>query len=417
MATRRNRSGSKPIQAFSAGSYTTRNEASGQAEDPAIEEKIRLARKAGKMQKTADYFAGPTSNAANISDSNNIGYYSYEFPVDSLELPQSRAQELRYYRLAYDRDPIVGRGIDLHTEIPMSKITLERPKCSSEEFADYVYDFFQSLVTNSRMFETLLHASREYWTIGEAFLYIEDDPDVAPSLAAKRFVKGKDKDDERNAGTGLGGMESYNPSWGSEDLAVMSSLVPSKRSSINKFSKVAASLVNFTKLSLNTSEELAAEIKRVAAVVKKAKIVTRKLADEPGPADTPAADVPEAGDIPESSPSDLGDDGMGGDDFGGGAASPGGGGGLMPLPDPNSDFSMDGGEEGQMAVPEDKETRDMKKYLALLKKKKELLEELKMVRQTRANDIELFKHICNKDYTGFDRIQLLPPENVEIRKA
>jgi hypothetical protein len=416
MATRRNRSGNKPVQAFSAGSYTTNNEASGKPEDPAIAEKLRLARKAGKMHKTADYFAGPTSNAANISDSNNIGYYSYEFPVDSLELPQSRAQELRYYRLAYDRDPIVGRGIDLHTEIPMSKITLERPKCSSEEFADYVFDFFQSLVTNSRMFETLLHASREYWTIGEAFLYVEDDPDVEPSKAAKGYVDRGNKDDMRNAGTGLGGPESYNPSWGSEDLAVMSSLVPDKRSSITKFSKVAASIATMTKLPLDTSEALASEIKRVAAVIKKAKIVTRKKADEPA-ADAPA-DAP-AGDIPADPMGDTGGDdsmGSGGDlDFGGSSSSPGGG-GIMPLPDPNADFSMEG-EEGQMPVIEDKETRDMKKYLALLKKKKELLEELKMVRQTRANDIELFKHICNKDYTGFDRIQLLPPENVEIRKS
>jgi hypothetical protein len=47
---------------------------------------------------------------ADIADSNNIGYYSYEFPVDALELPASRAEELRFYRLAYDRDPIVGQG-------------------------------------------------------------------------------------------------------------------------------------------------------------------------------------------------------------------------------------------------------------------------------------------------------------------
>jgi hypothetical protein len=418
MATRRNRSGNKPIQAFSAGSYTTRNEASGQAEDPAIGEKIRLARKAGKMHKTADYFAGPTSNAANISDSNNIGYYSYEFPVDSLELPQSRAQELRYYRLAYDRDPIVGRGIDLHTEIPMSKITLERPKCSSEEFGDYVFDFFQSLVTNSRMFETLLHASREYWTIGEAFLYVEDDPDIRPSKAAQGYVDRGNKDEMRNAGTGLSGPESYNQSWGSDDLAVMSSLLPNKRSSITKFSKVAANIAAITKTPLETTEALAAEIKRVSALIKKAKIVTRKMADEPAtPVDAPPADAP-AGDIPDAD-SGEGDDAMGsgGDlDFGGSSSAPSGGGGLMPLPDPNADFGMEG-EDGQMPVIEDKETRDMKNYLSLLKKKKDLLEELKMVRQTRENDITLFKHICNKDYTGFDKIQLLPPENIEIRKA
>ena len=100
-----------------------------------------------------------------------LAVVAIEFPVGCVELPQSRAQELRFYRLAYDRDPIVGRGIDLHTEIPMNKINLDRPKCSSEAFGDYIYDFYRDSVTNSRLFETLLHASREYWNIGEAFLF------------------------------------------------------------------------------------------------------------------------------------------------------------------------------------------------------------------------------------------------------
>jgi hypothetical protein len=84
--------------------------------------------------KTAGGMFGGDSGVgyADIADSNNIGYYSYEFPVDALELPASRAEELRFYRLAYDRDPIVGRAIDLHTELPLSKMELSKPKCSSE---------------------------------------------------------------------------------------------------------------------------------------------------------------------------------------------------------------------------------------------------------------------------------------------
>ena len=415
----RTRPGQRPKahQAFSAGSYTTMNEAGSKPEDPQIQEKIRLARKAGKIEKKADYFAGPTNNMANISDSNNIGYYSYEFPVDSLELPQSRAQELRYYRLAYDRDPIVGRGIDLHTEIPMSKINLERPKCSSEAFADYVFDFFQSLVTNSRLFETLLHASREYWTIGEAFLYVEDDPDIGPCRKAQNYVDAKTKDEKRNAGTGLSGFESYNQSWGSEEISIMSSLLPGKRSSLSKLSKVAAAIAGFSKEPWDDLDEIKGEISRVAGILKKAKLVTRKIAEDPPPPDAGGgSEMPEStGDAPvgdDAGPS-LESDPLGdiGSDSGGSSL---GGGGLLPPPEP-----MMGDEMGEVdpALLEDKETRDLKKYLSLLKKKKDLLEELKNIREARANDIELFKHIENKDYTGFDRIQLLPPENIEIRKS
>src|SRR5271154_2518290 len=132
---------------------------------------------------------------ADIADSNNIGYYSYEFPVDALELPASRAEELRFYRLAYDRDPIVGRAIDLHTELPLSKMELSKPKCSSEEYADFVFDEFNRFVQKTKLFQTLIDAVREYWTIGETFLFVEKPSDIEPcGEAQKQIDKGRKGD-------------------------------------------------------------------------------------------------------------------------------------------------------------------------------------------------------------------------------
>jgi hypothetical protein len=125
---------------------------------------------------------------ADIADSNNIGYYSYEFPVDALELPASRAEELRFYRLAYDRDPIVGRAIDLHTELPLSKMESAKPKCSSEEFADFVYDEYQRFIQKAKLFQVLIDAVREYWTIGEAFIWVEKPNEVEPCKEAKKVL-------------------------------------------------------------------------------------------------------------------------------------------------------------------------------------------------------------------------------------
>lgn len=339
-------------------------------------DKLRMA----GLRKTADLFAGPTNAGANITDSNNIGYYSFEFPVDSLEQPQSRAQELRFYRLAYDRDPIVGRGIDLHTEIPMSKITLERPKCSSEAFADYIYDFYQQLVTNTRLFETLLHASREYWTIGEAFLYIEDSSEVPVCKEAQPYVESQDTDEKRNSGGGTAEIESYNPSWGATSLSL------SRRSSLKKEIEV----LTHQKIgsSSDTADSLGVFLEKFSKV---ARIVTRKHADDDAPPP------------PE-----------GGDDLGGGSPDMSGG-GLMPPPPDSMDMGM--GMEGEGGPPEDKETLELRRYLKLLEKKRTLLEELESLQETRDNDMEMFKHIANKNYTGFEQVQLLPPENIEIKKS
>src|SRR5271157_1412840 len=103
----------------SAGRYTTLS-ADGKTirDDVAYRNKLRSMRGLAdsllgddptiQTGKTASGFGGGEGGVgyADIADSNNIGYYSYEFPVDALELPASRAEELRFYRLAYDRDPI-----------------------------------------------------------------------------------------------------------------------------------------------------------------------------------------------------------------------------------------------------------------------------------------------------------------------
>src|SRR5208282_4294827 len=113
------------------------------------------------MAKQANFLGQSDLGPANIADSDNIGYYSFEFPVDALMLPASRPEELRYYRLAYERDPILARAIDMHTEIPLSKMVLEKPKCSDEEFSDYIFDWYQGLVNRTKMFPTLIDMVRE----------------------------------------------------------------------------------------------------------------------------------------------------------------------------------------------------------------------------------------------------------------
>src|SRR5271170_4684802 len=145
--------------------------------------------------KIAGLFGDGGLGSADIADSNNIGYYSYEFPVDALELPASRAEELRFYRLAYDRDPIVGRAIDLHTELPLSKMELSKPKCSSEEYADFVFDEFQRFVQKTKLFQVLIDAVREYWTIGETFIFVEKPQDIEPCKEAQKLLQEDDKGD------------------------------------------------------------------------------------------------------------------------------------------------------------------------------------------------------------------------------
>ena len=122
------------------------------------------------------------------------------------------------------------------------------------------------------------------------------------------------------------------------------------------------------------------------------------------------------GAIPGAEGDPMGDSSMGGGiDGGGGGGMPpmGGGGGGMGIPADMAGDAQNAIAAG-VSVSAQRELMEMKHLLRLLEKKKELLEELKEIREKKREELELFSHITNKDYDGPTKIQVLPPEQMEI---
>jgi hypothetical protein len=426
-------------------------------------------------QKTAALFSDGTLGNADIADSNNIGYYSYEFPVDALELPASRAEELRFYRLAYDRDPIVGRAIDMHTELPLSKWSLEKPKCSSENFADYVYDYFQGIMSDTRFFQVLIQAVREYWCIGEAFLFIQEEEDIEPCKMAKAILeKAERKRNKRMGQSTEPGLDGENPPMGGTSDQILDFLQPSKRSSWLRKRSAEIDEIKKAGIGFDPGESVAAvkneirikkgvftkkanklagiiKIASTLAAQKDAKIIQRDKPEGPddeypiqvtaAPMPPPAEPTPPGGADDAAPPAGdegapLGDaglegvagadpaagGGMPGDDLGGdlGGGMPlmgggGGGGGFGGPSTPPDQMGMvqDAIAQGS-TIKKQQELLELKRYIKLLEKKKQVLEELKEIREKRKIEEELFSHLENEDYDGFDKIQVLPPEQIEV---
>jgi hypothetical protein len=486
----------------SAGRYTTLSE-DGKSiqDDAAYRGRVRAMRGLAdsllgtdptiQTGKTAGGLFGGDSGVgyADIADSNNIGYYSYEFPVDALELPASRAEELRFYRLAYDRDPIVGRAIDLHTELPLSKMELSKPKCSSEEYADFVFDEFQRFVSNTRLFQLLIDAVREYWTIGETFIFVEKPNDIEPCKEAQKIMEKDEPGDSSEPGRE---SEFHSPLGGTSDR-IMEYLDPSKRSSwvdknaslIEEIKKAGLGFDFYedaSKVGQEVQRKKAALNKRTLQIAKTAGVSARTLAkviiaSDPldrsnigvpfsrvleararmaklisridrddslnapiqvqadftktaQPPAAPAAPAPPAGDAGAGAPpgaeaaapgaegAPLGDPGLGdvagaGDPGGAGAPPMGGGGGGMSIPGDMAGEAQDAIAAGA-SVTAQRELMEMKHLLRLMEKKKELLEDLKEIREKKHEELELFSHVTNKDYDGPTKIQILPPEQMEV---
>jgi hypothetical protein len=437
-------------QFASAGKYTSMK-GEGIIDDVEFRNKLRQVKDAarGNMDKVAGLFDDGNLGSANISDSNNIGYYSYEFPVDALELPASRAEELRFYRLAYDRDPIVGRAIDMHTEIPMSKMVLEKPKSSDEDFSDFVFDFYQGMVNDTKMFQILIGAVREYWMIGETFLFVEDSNEVEPCKEAKKILEKNKK------GEGVEPLkENEGASLDDNSVKMLDWLNPIKQSNLMKRSASLLKDLKTAGIEFDPNEDptlvarkiafqqakLGKKIAKIAKTIGYSNIfplhVTAAPGDEPLPAaDDPAPaagagapgadeaiapDDPGVGGAGEGAP--LGDAGLddiaGMGDVGGAPPPAGGGGGGMgggaAMPPDNTQQSVEEALAMGASAKAQRELLEMKHLLKLLNKKKELLEELQEIREKKKQQLELFSHITNLEYAGFDRIQVLPPEQIEV---
>lgn len=423
---------------YSAGRYSTVEENGTVSHNMAALSRVSAARRAKAAAKTASLFADGELGPANIADSNNIGYYSYQFPVDAMEMPASRAEELEFYRLAYTRDPIVARAIDLHTELPLSKMRIEKPKCSVEAFSDYVYDYFQRLMNDTRLFSTLIDATREYHTIGEAFLFVQQPEDymdltLCPA-AAKALKRG------RGFQSGVAPMtEAANAPIIGQEREVLPDFVEARRKSSAKLAKQAAQALekDLSEEGIKFDpEEDPDDVQRVIVrrKAKLAKLLKKQAAMKTAEPAAPAAEPAPGGDAPtpdaggaDAAPAEGGeggeipggdglDGGMPGGDMGGGGMPMGGGGGGFGGGSIPSDLAEPANNAVQVAddAKRAREINDLQRYIHLLERKKGLLEELLDLAETRRLEEEIFKHIVNDNFEGFEHIQILQPERITM---
>jgi hypothetical protein len=150
-----------------------------------LTEKERLARRIRTSNMSgAGNYGGPASlgGGSNTALSGNSSFFSPQLSTDFLELPQSLREKREIYRHFYNTDPLVGQAIDLHTELPLSKVRLSTPKpqhCpkgfkSADNYGKYILDFFERMCDKIDLFKRLLTATHHYWLDGNVFLFSED---------------------------------------------------------------------------------------------------------------------------------------------------------------------------------------------------------------------------------------------------
>ncbi len=121
-------------------------------------------------------------------------FYSPELSTDFLELPQSQDEQRNFFRFFYRTDPFVGQAIDLHTELPLSKIRLGMPKAQDRELAKKSHNFCAKWSKKVGLLHRLIEIVHDYYLMGEVFIFVEDTSPDMPKDITHELVRSVNDD-------------------------------------------------------------------------------------------------------------------------------------------------------------------------------------------------------------------------------
>jgi hypothetical protein len=107
-------------------------------------------------------------------------FYSPELSTDFLELPQSLHEQWNYYRFFYRSEPFVGQAIDLHTELPLSKVRIGIPAATDRDMAVAATRFCERWAKKIGLLQRLIGIVHERNLIGEVFIWCEENTAEMP---------------------------------------------------------------------------------------------------------------------------------------------------------------------------------------------------------------------------------------------
>lgn len=86
----------------------------------------------------------------------------------------AKHQKMLMYRYFYRTNPIAGRVLDLHTDLPLSKLDFQPPANQPEIVKDFVVAFYTRVFKKINVNEFLREIVLHYWIYGEGYGCIDD---------------------------------------------------------------------------------------------------------------------------------------------------------------------------------------------------------------------------------------------------
>lgn len=132
--------------------------------------------------------------AGGVASASGGNFYSPELSTDFLELPQSADEKRNYYRFFYEAEPFVGQAVDLHTELPLSKVRFRKPEAKNQELADAAMKFCTKWAKKIGLLHRLIEIVHDYNLLGEVYIFAEDNSPDMPEEIKYEIVREIDED-------------------------------------------------------------------------------------------------------------------------------------------------------------------------------------------------------------------------------
>ena len=116
-------------------------------------------------------FSGRGGDVANGMPS----FYDPYFEPSTLVLPRDILEINSWCRYFYKYDPYVATAVDMHAELPLSKMRLMPPKSKDKRRSQMILSFFEDMIGNDGLdlYGKLLQIGVEYYKLGNVYPYLQ----------------------------------------------------------------------------------------------------------------------------------------------------------------------------------------------------------------------------------------------------
>lgn len=134
----------------------------------------KVAQGSFSLRQAGGYGGGGMGGGLDVMMGQATNIYSPHLSTDFLELPQNRTERNAYFRHFYQFDPYVQTAVNLHTELPLSKIRLQSPNGRDPKKNQEILVFFEDMVRRIKLLQKLVQGTKEFLVVGEALFFAED---------------------------------------------------------------------------------------------------------------------------------------------------------------------------------------------------------------------------------------------------